>query len=280
MLYSVMPLKVAIQGQAASFHDIAARKFLGNDLEIVACDTFAQTFEALASGKSDRAVVAIENSLFGSINEVYDLLLAKKFWISGEIFLRISQCLIGLPGAKLSNLKEVHSHPVALAQCEDFLDQKLPNAERFEHHDTAGSVEMIKKLGDKTKAAIASAEAAKLHGLKILSEEIETNQQNYTRFVVLDKKHVETKSADKTSLVLVTGHKPGALYSALGSFAGRNMNLTKLQSRPVIGQAWHYMFYLDVSEGAHTKSFKEVITELRAEDCEVTILGSYKAGQK
>lgn len=275
-----MPVKVVIQGQTASFHDIAARQFLGDDIEIVGCDTFSQVFDSLTSGKADKAVVAIENSLFGSINEVYDLLISQKFWISGEVYLRINQCLIGLPGAKLEDIREVHSHLVALAQCEDFLDQKLPNAERFEHHDTAGSVADIIKWSDPAKAAIASAEAAKLHGAKILAKDIETNKQNYTRFVVLDKQKTEVKGANKTSLVLVTGHKPGALYSALGTFASRKMNLTKLQSRPIIGQAWHYMFYLDVAGDANSNSFKKAAQELTSQDCQLTILGSYKAGRQ
>ncbi len=274
----VMPTTVAIQGQSASFHDIAAQQYLGHNIELVACDTFAQVFAALASKKADKAVVAIENSLFGSINEVYNLLLKRKFWISGEVFLRISQCLIGLPGSKISDITEVHSHPVALAQCEDYLDSKLAQAERFEHHDTAGSVADIKRWGDPAKAAIASAGAAKLHGMSVLARGIETNKQNYTRFVILDAKRTDDKNATKTSMVLTAQHKPGALYRALGVFADLNMNLTKLQSRPVIGRAWHYMFYLDVV-ASEPNALSLALKQLKQQGCEVIILGSYKSGQ-
>ena len=274
-----MPLKVAIQGQHASFHDIVARRYFGEEIKIIACDTFAQVFAALEKNKAKNAVVAIENSLFGSINEVYDLLLSKKFWIGGEVYLRISQCLIGLPGSNVKDISEVHSHPVALAQCVNYLDTKLPSAVRFEHHDTAGSVADIKKWGDSTKAAIASAEAAKLHGMKILAKDIETNKQNYTRFVTLDKKAVMTKGADKTSLVMTTDHKPGALYHALGVFARHNINLTKLQSRPIISRAWHYMFYIDVDAGLQKLEFQQALDELKNQDCKLTLLGSYKASR-
>lgn len=273
-------MKIAIQGVEASFHDIAARQFFGDDTAIVPCETFAETFQALAAGRATRAVVAIENSLFGSINEVYDLLLKYKFWISGEVYLRVEQCLIGLPGTQLAKVKEVHSHPVALAQCEEFLDTRLAHAERFEHHDTAASVIDIKKWGDPTKVAIASAQAATRQGLAILAHEIETNQQNYTRFVVLQPHRHNLLNANKTSLILVTDHKPGALYNALGAFAERDLNLTKLQSRPIIGQAWHYMFYVDVAADLSTKAFEQALAALQQQHCEVTILGSYKEGAR
>lgn len=274
-----MTLRVALQGQKASFHDIAAKQFFGEDIDIIPCKTFAGTFATLSSGKADRAVVAIENSLFGSINEIYDLLLEHRFWICGEVYLRVEQCLIGLQGAFLQKIAEVHSHPVALAQCEDFLDKKLPRAKRFESYDTASSVAEVKQWDNPTKAAIGSAAAAKLHGLKILAREIETNKQNYTRFVVLQKNMKSIKGTDKTSLVLVASHQPGSLYKALGVFAKRDINISKLQSRPIIGQAWHYMFYVDVDVGSSTK-LVESLAGLKQQGCEVTVLGTYKNGQK
>jgi prephenate dehydratase len=272
-------MKIAIQGQQASFHDIAARQFFGQDIDIIACETFAETFERLADGQAEQAVVAIENSLFGSINEVYDLLLKEKTWIRGEVYQHISQCLIGLPGASLANIKEVHSHPVALAQCEAYLNANLPQAERFEHHDTAGSVADVKQWNDPTKAAIASRGAAELHGMAVLAEEIETHKQNYTRFVVVQPQPpASSEVTSKTSMVLVTSHQPGALYHALGAFAKQSINLTKLQSRPIIGQTWHYMFYVDVSVGSTDPALQTALVELKTQNCEVTILGSYQAG--
>ncbi len=273
-----MPLRVAIQGQRASFHSIAARRLFGNNIELVTCETFEATFAALAEDKADKIVVALENSLFGSINQTYDLLIKYKFWISSELYLHIKQCLMGLPSAKLADITEVHSQLQALAQCETYLDKHLPSAKRIEQHDTAASAMAIKKWGNPHKAAIGSVEAAKLYGLEILASEIETHRQNYTRFVVLEKQTIVNKEANKTSLVLTTHHKPGALHKALGVFADQKMNLTKLQSRPIIDKAWHYMFYLDVAASANTKIFNDIKLSLKKQGCEVTILGSYVAG--
>lgn len=269
---------IAIQGQAASFHHIAARHFFGEEITIVPCDTFPATFEALKT--NDFAIVAIENSLFGSINKVYDLLLKEKCWIIGEVYLRIEQCLIGIPGTKRADIKEVHSQLEALAQCEEYLDTTLPNAARLEHHDTAASVVSVKEWNDTSKAAIASRAAADLHGMEILAAGIETNKQNYTRFVVIQKDQAMIPDASKTSLVLRTHQdtKPGALHHALGVFARRGINITMLHSRPVIGSAWHYMFYLDL-DTAYDESFKAVEDELTELGCSVEVLGSYPAGR-
>jgi len=272
---------VAIQGERASFHDIAARQFFGANLKPVGYGTFTQIFEALADNQADQALVAIENSLYGSINEVYDLLLKHKLWISGEMYLRVEQCLVGMPGATIVGINEVHSHPVALAQCEKYLDTTLARAMRFEHHDTAGSVVDIKRWNDPAKAAIASREAAQLHGMTVLAREIETNKQNYTRFVVLRQKTTEatTEKATKTSLILQTEDKPGALYQALGVLADKGINLTKLQSRPVIGRAWHYIFYVDVDSGLHEARLQTALRELKAQDCAAITLGSYRSSR-
>ena len=274
-----MPKTIAIQGQAASFHDIAAHHFFGTNITVEPCDTFAGTFEALKT--CNYAIVAIENSLFGSINKVYDLLLSDQCWIIGEVYLRIEQCLIGIPGAKLEAISEVHSQLEALAQCEEFLDSKLPNARRIERHDTAASVESIKQQADSTKAAIASRAAAELHGMEILAAEIETNKQNYTRFVVLQKQPLQLAEANKTSLVLRTDAdtKSGALHHALGVFAKRGINITMLHSRPIIGKAWHYMFYIDL-DTPYDDTFKEVERELINQGCTVSVLGSYRSGRK
>lgn len=276
-----MLTSVAIQGQAASFHHIATRDYFGNDVSLVMCDTFAETFRALAEGRSEHAVVAIENSLYGSINEVYDLLLKYKFWIGGEVYLRIEQCLIGLPGTSVKDIREVHSQREALAQCEEYLDTTLQHAARFEHHDTAGSVADVKKWNDPGKAAIASSTAAELHGLEVLAHEIETHKQNYTRFVVLFKNRQENPAANKTSLILRMSkdQKPGALYGALGAFAQQGINLSLVHSRPVIGRAWHYLFYMDADSGVSQPALQQALHDLEHQDCETILLGSYKAGR-
>jgi len=251
---------VSIQGQKASFHDIAQKKYFNNGHDIVARDSFAEVFKDVKSGKADFGVVALENSLYGSINKVYDLLRENDFWISGEIYLRIKHNLIGLKHTKIENLKEVHSHPVALAQCEKYLDSKLAHAERFESHDTASGIRDVAKWNDKTKAAIGSDEAAKLHGLDLLAEHIETNPQNYTRFIVLTRDRQLNDKASKTSVILHAANKPGSLHAALGEFAKRDLNLTKLESRPVATKAWHYIFYIDFEAGLEDPKAKEVLS--------------------
>lgn len=275
-------MKVAIQGQQGSFHHQAASVFFGDNFDLVNCQTFRETFETLAKNKADTAIVAIENSLYGSINPVYDLLIKNKFWIGGEIYLRIEHCLIGLPGAKIEYIKEVHSQAEALAQCEEYLDSKLPGAEKLEHHDTAASVSDIKKWGDVSKAAIASKQAAELYDLPILARGVEDNKENYTRFVILYPNQKNIANATKTSLVLTTKSdtKAGSLHSALGVFAKQGTNLTMLQSRPIVGKAWHYLFYVDLDISAGNPIFSSIISELQEIGYEATTLGSYKAGDK
>jgi prephenate dehydratase len=276
-----MIVKVSIQGQPNSFHDIATNKFFDNPT-IISCDSFSETINQLCNKKSDYAVVAIENSLYGTINEVYDLILNNNVFISGEIYLRIEQNLIGLNGAKLNEIKEVHSHPVALAQCEDFLNNKLTNALRFEHHDTAGSVLDIKLWNDNSKAAIASAEAAIHNDMQILAESIESNKQNYTRFVVVSRQINLQSTTNKTSIVVQTpkDDKSGSLLSVLTKFADNNINMTALHSRPIIGKAWHYMFYIDIEIGSNDNSYISIINDIENMGCKLTILGNYNSGLK
>jgi prephenate dehydratase len=275
---------IAIQGESASFHDVAARSFFGVDSDRVFCETFDSTFHALQDKEADFAMCAIENSLYGSINEVYDLLTAYQYTIIGEVYLRIEQCLIGLPGASIEDIETVYSHPVALAQCTEFLDKTLVKAKREEHYDTAGSVKLVKDLNNPATAAIAGREAAKLYGLQILADSIETNKENYTRFVCLARsdsadKDSEPKTvadANKTSLVMTTSDDPGALYRALGCFAERDINISKIQSRPIIGKAWSYMFYVDALAGIDNPVLQAALHELTTQGCTVDTLGSYK----
>lgn len=269
---------VAIQGQAASFHDVAARQYFGDDITTIFCDLpFRLVFDALEEGRADYAVCAIENSLHGTINDVYDLLQARPSSISGEVVLHIEQCLIGLPGATLSDITEVYSHPVAFSQCEDFLDSSLPNAARFEHPDTAGSVADVAASGDRHKAAIASAAAAKLHGMQVLKRGIETNHHNYTRFVVLTREQTNHRDSDKTSIVIEAPNVAGSLHKALGAFAAHGLNLTLLTSRPIVGKPQSYMFYMDFAGGLQESRTQEAISEVENMGCAVTVLGSYKA---
>lgn len=270
-------MKVAIQGEPGSFHELAARHWFDDTIELVCCETFAGVFDALAKKQADAAVCAIENSLYGSINEVYDLLRKHRFPIIGEVHERIHQNLITLPGADLREITHVYSHPVALDQCRTFLEEHLPEAERIQYHDTAASVEYIKRLDDPRNAAIASMAAAELYELPVANTAIEDMSTNYTRFLVMKADATPVEGADKASLILKTDNTPGALYSALGILANSGINMTKLQSRPIIGQVWKYQFYLDVE--AAGQKLHDCISEMMNLGCEVSILGEYKAAQ-
>lgn len=270
-------IRIAIQGELGSFHHTAALKWFGNDSTIVACESFGRVFSALDDKQADVAVVAIENSLYGSITEVYDLLLSHSIPIIGEIPERIHQCLIGKPGTTLGDITSVYSHPVALAQCEQFLDDKLPYAERIESHDTAGSVAYIMSQNSSTSAAIAGSLAADIYGATVLERTIENFDSNYTRFLVLQPGAQPPHNSNKASLVIRTNHQPGALYKALGVFADSGINLTKLQSRPIPGKIWKYLFYIDVE--ADAQQLHEACATLKLQDCDVTVLGQYVAAK-
>ena len=270
-------MRISIDGGLGSFHHAAALKWYGNDITIVPCESFKAVFEAIKNGQADAAMVAIENSFFGSINEVYDLLLKYKYPIVGEVPERIHQCLIGITDINFTEITHVYSQSMALAQCSYFIDSNLPQAKRVEHFDTAASVELISKLNDKQSVAIASSLAAKLHNCKVIKKGIENYDSNYTRFLALDPKAKANIKANKASLVLRTSHKPGALYKALGIFAENNANLTKLQSRPIPGKVWKYMFYIDFELAKD--NLDTIIAELENIGCTVTFLGKYKSAK-
>lgn len=288
MVQLVITMKVSIQGLRGSFHDIAAQHYFGKDYVPVCRRDFREVFWDMAHGHVDHAFISLENSLYGSINQVYDLLLEhEKLWISGEIYMRIKHCLIGTKKAKLEDLREVHSHPIALAQCEQFLEEEIPYAERYANSDTAGSVAAIKVWNDPTKAAIASEEAARHYGMKILRYGIETQHENYTRFVVLSQEKFVSQDADRTSFVLTSlaggpdwDLKSGTLQQTLNCFAERNINLTKIESRRVVGSKWRYIFYLDFELGLDNPLAGDALSCLENLGAEVHVLGSYKAGEQ
>lgn len=268
-------MKVAIQGVQGSFHAIAATKLFGGGIELVHCDRFTDVFAALHSGQADRAVVASDNSLYGSIREVYDLLRKYRFTITGSITEHIRQQLIVKPGTTADMVQEIYSHPVALDQCRDYLETHFPHAEPIEYHDTADAVRHIKSRRLKHAAAIASHTAAQAYDMHILAENIEDEKTNFTRFIVLSREPLSPKlDASRVSLILETGHTPGALYRALGAFADAGVNLTKLESRPIRGRAFHYQFFIDAD--ADAGQLKAVSEELGRQECRVTVLGHYK----
>jgi prephenate dehydratase len=273
-------MKISLQGRLGSFHHIASRQ-VDESAEILQRETFRKVFADTQSGEADLGIVAIENSLFGSINEVYDSLLHSDLHIVGEVYLRIVHCLIGVEGAKLEQISDVYSMRPAIAQCTKWLDDNLPEADVHERHDTAEAAEYVKQLSDPTKAAVASIEAAKINDLAILERGIETNKANYTRFIVLSKKPNGIEKATKTSLIvnLNKSLKAGSLHNALGVFSSRDINLSKIESRPIPGTHWEYMFYIDIDGSPVEPRIAEALAELETNKHEVRLLGSYIAGK-
>jgi prephenate dehydratase len=281
-------VSVAIQGEEGSYHDKAARHYFGDSYKPRYCKTFGEVFNAVAEGQTDYGLSAVENSLVGSITPVYDLLRATpQVAIVGEIFLGIHHSLIALPGAKISDITDVYSHPVALDQCREFLKRELPSATTHPASDTAGSVTFIKEQGNQSAAAIASADNAARCGLKVLHEGIEDSPKNYTRFLVLGKDGATrlAPEADKTSLLVerltdkVEEIAPGTLYAALGCFAKQAISLTKIESRPIQGQPWRYVFYIDFLAGTEESGMKAALRALDGLGATWRILGTYRAGE-
>ncbi|MCK6622066.1 MAG: hypothetical protein HUU32_09275 [Calditrichaceae bacterium] len=272
-------MKVAIQGGQASFHHLAARQYFnGQEFEMAECRTFRQLCQVLQNGKADRAVMAIENSLLGSILPNYALLQEYSFHISGETYLHIRHNLMALPGQSLKDIRFVCSHPLALLQCSEFLEQH-PRLRAQESFDTAESAREIREKLLPGTAAIAGRLAAERYQLTILAEEIENVKQNYTRFLILSRKAVRENGAiaDKTSLNFYLKHRVGALAEALDIFRRCGLNLTLIQSLPVPGRPSEYAFQVDL-EGERRKSLEQGIEELRRLSDKIQVLGIYPKG--
>jgi prephenate dehydratase len=270
-------MRIAIQGEAGCFHEVAARQYFNYDeIEIVPCSTFDLELKTLSGGEADFAVMAIENARSGSILYNYTLIRESGMKILGEHNLRIKQNLMALPEQKITDIREIRSHPIALAQCMTFLNQ-YPKITLIESDDTAGSAKQIFETGAKGVAAIASSHAAEIYGLEILAPGIETYKQNYTRFLVIgDEKRGNTRG-NKVSICFSTGHKPGSLAKVLVKLAELEINLTKIQSVPRLNGEWEYMFYLDLELNKNTKSdiIKRVLDKYTSN---LEILGVYFKG--
>jgi prephenate dehydratase len=243
-------MRVAFQGERGAFSEEAARQMVGGGGEMVPTQRFEDVFNRLRDGLVDAAVIPIENTLHGSVHENYDHLLNYDFPITAETNLRIVHNLIAAPGVTLDQVKRVYSHPVALNQClQFFLDH--PEIEKLSHYDTAGSVKSVMESGQRDAAGIASAVAAEIYGARIIRRSIEDDRANFTRFFLLRRQGEEgqvTAPPDdiwKTSLVFTTRNQPAALFRALSAFALRDLDLTKIESRPLRGKPWEYLFYLD-----------------------------------
>ncbi|MBI2853722.1 MAG: prephenate dehydratase [Chloroflexi bacterium] len=263
---------VAFQGEKGAFSEDAVAKLFG-DVPVLPCPTLADVFSAVWQGKADYSVVPVENSTAGSINDTYDLMLKYDLNICGEVQLRVSHCFMALPGETIQSITRVYSHPQALAQCSDYLG-KL-HIEIIPTYDTAGSAKMIKEQELHHCAAVASKRAAQCYGLEILAANIETNPRNYTRFLAISREKAQRSSRNKTSLIFAAPNAPGALYTCLGSFANRKINLTKLESRPGGDRPWEYIFYADFEGHIDDAPCAEALDELRKYNALVKILGSY-----
>jgi len=239
-------MKIATQGEKGCFHEVAAKQFFCYDeIEIVPCSTFDMTLNSVKEGKADLAMMAIENARSGSILYNYSLIRESGLKIIGEHNLRIKQNLMALPGQRINEIKQIRSHPIALAQCMAFLN-RYPEITLVESDDTAGSARLISEHRLKKIAAIASSDAAEIYGLEIIAEGIETYKKNYTRFLVIGSGEQGNKDGNKVSICFATGHKPGSLAAVLVKLAEMNINLSKIQSVPRLNGEWEYMFYLDL----------------------------------
>ena len=270
-------MKVTVQGETGCFHEVAARQYFSyDDVEIVPCATFDLTLNTLKAGEADFAVMAIENARSGSILYNYTLIRESGLKILGEHNLRIKQNLMALPGQQITDIREIRSHPIALAQCMTYLNQ-FPGMTLIEADDTAGSARQIRDNNLNGVAAIASGIAAEIYGLDILAEGIETYKQNYTRFLIIGSEERGNTKGNKVSICFSTGHKPGSLAKVLVKLAEMQINLSKIQSVPRLNGEWEYMFYLDLELNKNTKS--EVIQRVLAKHTSnLEILGVYFKG--
>jgi prephenate dehydratase len=278
---SAATARIAFQGERGAFSEEAALKLLGVEVTLVPCTTFDATFSAIRNQAADYVLAPMENSLAGSVHRSFDLLVESGLHIVGEVIIPIVHNLIGPPGALLERIASVESHPVALAQCEQFFIAN-PHLKRIPAEDTAGSVREVMHVGDARRAAIASKRAAELYGAVILQEHLEDDRENYTRFFLLAPSAPQPKefsAADKISLVFQLAHKPGALHHALEPFARRNINMMKIESRPVHGRPWQYRFYLDLQAAASDSEFAAALAELAQQAVELKVLGSYKSAE-
>lgn len=272
--------KVAIQGGRGSFHELAANKFFREKHDYVLCETFKSLFDNLKKEKNNYGVVAIENTVAGTILPNYAMLRNSEMQIIGEVYLRIQQNLMALPRQKIENLKEVHSHPMAILQCHDFFE-KYPHIKLIESVDTALSAKWIAENQLKNIGAIAGANAASLYRLEILAENIETNKKNFTRFLVIKNKHLinDNVKADKASVCFNVPHVKGSLAKVLSIFAKHNINLTKIQSLPLPGKEWEYYIHIDLEFDDYA-NYKKVMEYVQTSVTEFKILGEYKRGKK
>ena len=283
-LTGTMKRKVAIQGIAGSYHDIAARRYFeGDEVETIPCNTFRDVIQSIKKDPSILGLMAIENTIAGSLLQNHELIRESGFSVIGEYKLRISHSLVALPGTKLEDVVEINSHPIALMQCTDFLDT-LPNAKIVEKDDTASSARWIAEQHLKGHAAICGKLAAEIYGMEVLAEGIETNKRNFTRFVAIaDRWTADEVMRDcvknKASLVFAVPHVAGSLSRVLSVLSFYDMNLSKIQSLPIIGRDWEYLFYVNLTFNDYIK-YRQALDAIRPLTKDLKILGEYEEGRQ
>jgi len=275
--------KVAIQGGLGAYHGIAAENYFGEEVEIVPCITFRDIFSAIKKDPNTIGIMAIENTIAGSLLGNYELLKENKLPIAGEFKQRISHCLAALPGQTIHDIKEVQSHPIALMQCTSFLDT-LPGIKIVEHEDTALAAKDVAEKQMTATAAICSIRAAEIYGLNILARGIETNKHNFTRFLVFGNKWIvdeiqKNEVSNKSSIVFTLPHTEGSLSKVLSVLSFYGISLTKIQSLPIIGREWEYQFYIDV-KFSDLERYHQSLDAIRPLISELKLLGEYPEGRQ
>jgi prephenate dehydratase len=268
-------IKAAFAGESGAFAELAAREYFGAAAELSGVPEFEDVFKAVKRRACDFGVIPIENSFAGSIHQNYDLLLESKLCIAAEIYMRVNHCLVGKKGTALGDVRRVFSHPQALAQCRRFLKHH-PRVKLIPAANTALAARMVGEDGEKDTAAIASRRAAADHGLKIIAPDIEDSAENATRFLIISQKPTENKGLPrKTSIVFSVKNMPGALFKALGVFALRDIDLFKIESRPIRSKGFEYLFYLDCRGDITDTALKNAVSHLKEIATFYRMLGSY-----
>jgi prephenate dehydratase len=270
--------RIAIQGIAGSFHEDAALNYFDDEIEVVECKSFTSVCELIDADKVKFAVMAIENSIAGSLLKNYQLIRDYHLRIIGEIYIHIQMNLMVVPGVKKKDITEIYSHPIAIQQCVEYIEKYYPNAKLHEGMDTAAAAKLISEEKPSNAAAIGNLRSAELYRLEVLETGIESNKKNYTRFLILSKHGNPTEGTNKASICFEVGHFFGALARVLNTFAENEINLTKIQSVPIIGKPNEYTFHVDI-EWEDPKKYDRAIHQVLKSVSSLSILGEYVRGE-
>ncbi len=268
---------VALQGEIGSFSEMAALQYFSSSIDIISCNSFEEVGEKVKSGEAEYAILPIENSQTGGINQVHDLLLKESLFAIGEVVLKIKHCLIAHNDIRIEQIEKIFSHPQALAQCERYLLKHFPDCQIIPVYDTAGSIKQIKESSDLKSAGIASSRAASYYKMKIVDSGIEDNPNNYTRFLVFSSQIRHRQHNNKTSIIFAVVSVPGAIYKCLKEFAVRDINLSRLESRPSKVKPWEYVFYMDFEKGLQEKVSQDALQSLKKYTTFMKIIGTYQS---